>query len=116
MNEVLVESVLRLVEEIPEGTVATYGMIARVVGTGPRIVGRIMAQWGDTVPWWRVVNVHGKFPQALRNGALARWEAEGIPTVGAGEQVNLTRCLTDESYLVKVFAEIQKDLKIQGKA
>ena len=39
MREELVEVVLRVVEEIPEGRVATYGMIARAVGTGPRVVG-----------------------------------------------------------------------------
>ena len=58
MREELVEAVLRVVEEIPEGRVATYGMIARAVGTGPRVVGRIMHDWGGGVPWWRVVNVH----------------------------------------------------------
>ena len=42
MREELVETVLRVVEEIPEGRAATYGMIARAVGTGPRVVGRIM--------------------------------------------------------------------------
>ena len=45
MREELVEAVLRVVEEIPEGRVATYGMIARAVGTGPRVVGRIMHDW-----------------------------------------------------------------------
>ena len=59
MREELVEAVLRVVEEIPPGRVATYGMIARAVGTGPRVVGRIMHDWGGGVPWWRVVNVHG---------------------------------------------------------
>ncbi len=54
MREELVEAVLRVVEEIPEGRVATYGMIARAVGTGPRVVGRIMHDWGGGVPWWRV--------------------------------------------------------------
>ena len=34
MREELVEAVLRVVEEIPPGRVATYGMIARAVGTG----------------------------------------------------------------------------------
>lgn len=46
MREELVEAVLRVVEAIPPGRVATYGMIARAVGTGPRVVGRIMHDWG----------------------------------------------------------------------
>ena len=51
MREELVEAVLRVVEEIPPGRAATYGMIARAVGTGPRVVGRIMHDWGGGVPW-----------------------------------------------------------------
>ena len=39
MREELVEAVLRVVESIPVGRAATYGMIARAVGTGPRVVG-----------------------------------------------------------------------------
>ena len=42
VREELVEVVLRVVEAIPPGSAATYGMIARAIGTGPRIVGRIM--------------------------------------------------------------------------
>ena len=42
VREELVEAVLRVVEEIPPGRVATYGRIARAVGTCPRVVGRIM--------------------------------------------------------------------------
>ena len=45
MREDLVEVVLRVVEAIPPGSAATYGMIARAIGTGPRIVGRIMHEW-----------------------------------------------------------------------
>ena len=45
VREELVEAVLRVVEEIPPGRAATYGMIARAVGTGPRVVGRIMHDW-----------------------------------------------------------------------
>ena len=51
MREELVEAVLRVVEEIPEGRAATYGMIARAVGTGPRVVGRIMHDCGGGVAY-----------------------------------------------------------------
>ena len=73
MREELVEAVLRVVEEIPEGRVVTYGMIARAVGTGPRVVGRIMHDWGGGVPWWRVVNVHGTFPTTVRGEGFSEW-------------------------------------------
>lgn len=79
MREELVETVLRVVEEIPEGRAATYGMIARAVGTGPRVVGRIMHDWGGGVPWWRVVNVHGTFPTTIRGEGFSEWEKEGMP-------------------------------------
>lgn len=39
MREELVEAVLRVVEEIPPGRVATYGMIARAVGPVRALLG-----------------------------------------------------------------------------
>ena len=57
MREELVEAVLRVVEEIPPGRAATYGMIARAVGTGPRVVGRIMHDWGGGVPWYYITDM-----------------------------------------------------------
>ena len=59
MREELVEAVLRVVEAIPPGRVATYGMIARAVGTGPRVVGRIMHDWGGLCTIGAVVSRGG---------------------------------------------------------
>ena len=39
VREELVEAVLRVVEEIPPGRVATYGMIARAVGPVRALLG-----------------------------------------------------------------------------
>ncbi|MDC4232120.1 MGMT family protein [Actinomyces sp. B33] len=111
MNEELVETVLRVVEAIPEGEAATYGMIARVVGTGPRVVGRIMAQWGESVPWWRVVSAHGTFPTSIRSSGVERWRAEGMPLRPGGEGLDLSRCLTNEERLLNVCAQIICDLR-----
>ena len=55
MREELVEAVLRVVEEIPAGSVATNGMLDRSDGTGQRDVGRVMQEWGGGVPWGGVV-------------------------------------------------------------
>ncbi|HET6624748.1 MAG TPA: MGMT family protein [Nocardioidaceae bacterium] len=59
-REEYVERVLSLVERIPRGRVMNYGAIAAVVGSGgPRQVGRVMALYGGSVPWWRVVHADG---------------------------------------------------------
>ena len=86
VREELVEAVLRVVEEIPEGCVATYGMIARAVGTGPRVVGRIMHDWGGGVPWWRVVNVHGTFPTTVRGEGFLTGSERGSLTIRHAEE------------------------------
>ena len=56
-DDLLVEKVLRAVELVPPGRVASYGDIAQIVGTGPRQVGAIMARWGSDVSWWRITGV-----------------------------------------------------------
>jgi len=57
----LCDRIYRTVARIPEGTVATYGQIAEMVGTGPRQVGRALAglQPGTDCPWHRVINARG---------------------------------------------------------
>ena len=118
MREELVEAVLRVVEEIPPGRVATYGMIARAVGTGPRVVGRIMHDWGGGVPWWRVVNVHGTFPTTVRGEGIDQWEREGIPHDRERAKVALNTCVVDQGWLdgvaQAVVAELRKSAELSG--
>ena len=118
MREELVEAVLRVVEEIPPGRVATYGMIARAVGTGPRVVGRIMHDWGGGVPWWRVVNVHGTFPTTVRGEGIDEWEREGIPHDRERAKVALNTCVVDQGLLdgvaQAVVAELRKSAELSG--
>lgn len=78
MDEQLVERVLRAVEQIPRGRVASYGDLADLVGVGPRLVGRVMSLYGSNVTWWRVTNASGDLPHALADEARARWADEGI--------------------------------------
>jgi alkylated DNA nucleotide flippase Atl1 len=79
-----VEAVLSLVEQIPPGCVATYGELAEAVGRGgPRQVGRVLATWGASVPWWRVVRADGLPARGHEQEALARLAAEGAPLRGA---------------------------------
>lgn len=76
MDDLTVERVLRVVEAIPAGRVAAYGEVGAIVGVGPRLVGRILREWGSSVPWWRVTNASGDHPLLAR--ALPHWQAEGI--------------------------------------
>lgn len=110
MREELVEIVLRVVEAIPPGRAVTYGMIARAVGTGPRVVGRIMHDWGGGVPWWRVVNVHGTFPTTVRGQGVVEWEREGIPHDPTRGKVLLGQCLVSQEWLDDVARTVRKNV------
>lgn len=72
------EHVLRAVEQIPPGRVASYGDIAELVGIGPRHVGNVLRHYGSDVPWWRVVSRDGDFGGDLLHRARPHWDAEQI--------------------------------------
>ena len=84
MNDDLIYEILSVVEEIPEGKVATYGQIARLIGRerNSRLVGKVlgMAEYYGRYPCLRVVNhagrlVPGWFEQRellLQEGATLR--------------------------------------------
>ena len=80
------EKIYELVRQVPQGKVATYGQIAKIVGfCTPRMVGYAMAalpRWMD-VPWQRVVN-HKKEKLALGPG-----ETEPSASVGSCEQMEI---------------------------
>ena len=63
LKEDLIYQILSVVEEIPEGYVATYGQIARLIGRekNARLVGRVlsMAEYYGDYPCHRVVNHAG---------------------------------------------------------
>lgn len=81
MDENLVYMILSAVDEIPEGCVASYGQIARLIGKArnSRLVGKVlsMAQFYGHYPCHRVVNHAGRlapnFPEQRE-----RLAAEGI--------------------------------------
>lgn len=82
--EAYVEAVLRLVEQVPAGRVTTYGDLAEAVGRGgPRQAGHVLATWGATVPWWRVVRADGSPARGHEQEALRRLAAEGAPLRGS---------------------------------
>lgn len=82
MDDLLVERVLRAVECVPPARLVTYGDIAALIGTGPRVVGAVMARWGGGVAWWRVVNARGALPVHLVARARPHWLEEGIALQG----------------------------------
>lgn len=64
LTEDLIYEILSVVEEIPEGKVASYGQIARLIGRdkNARLVGKVlsMAQYYGEYPCHRVVNHAGR--------------------------------------------------------
>jgi alkylated DNA nucleotide flippase Atl1 len=92
--EAYVEAVLALVEQIPPGRVMAYGAIAEFLhdrfGRGSaRRVGTIMAQYGGSVPWYRVVSSSGRLPPGHEVQARRRLTAEGVEW--SGNSVTMSR-------------------------
>lgn len=87
------EAVLDLVENVPAGSVVTYGDLAEMLGRGgPRTVGRVLATWGGAVPWWRVVRADGLPAAGHETEALQRLLADGVGITAGGRRVDLRRC------------------------
>ncbi len=94
MQEDLVYEILSAVEEIPEGSVATYGQIARLIGRekNARLVGRVLslAEYYGSYPCHRVVNHAGRLvPGWPEQRELLR--REGVPMKDE-THVDLKRC------------------------
>jgi methylated-DNA-protein-cysteine methyltransferase-like protein len=69
------EKIYKLVRQIPQGKVATYGQIAKIVGfCTPRMVGYAMAALphGMDVPWQRVINHKGEISTRSRGDGARR--------------------------------------------
>ncbi len=89
-----------IIEQIPEGRVATYGQIAELAGLKghARQVGYALAalsdQQADSVPWHRVINAKGEVsPRRSSSGHRIQrklLEAEGIEF--RRERVDLKDC------------------------
>ena len=81
LNTDLIYEVLSVVEEIPEGRVATYGQIARMIGRdrNARLVGKIlsMAEYYGSYPCHRVVNHTGRTAPGFYD-QRQRLETEGV--------------------------------------
>ena len=78
------EQILSRIRRIPRGRVLTYGDIDP---KAPRLVGRILADTFDDVPWHRVVRADGSLAKGERQRMLLI--AEGVPMIG--DRVDLRR-------------------------
>jgi len=75
--------ILACVESIPSGRVMTYGDVAEYVGTrSARIIGRVLAMDGGTVPWHRVLRADGSLAEHLYTEQRQRLLAEGVRFAG----------------------------------
>ena len=94
MDERLIYQILSVVEEIPEGRVATYGQIARLVGRpqNSRLVGRVLsrAELYGSYPCHRVVNAQGRLAPGFFN-QKSLLLGEGVPF--CGERIDLKKAL-----------------------
>lgn len=71
LDESLIYEILSVVEEIPEGRVASYGQIAQLIGRdrNSRLVGKVlsMAEYYGKYPCHRVVNHAGRLAPHFLN-------------------------------------------------
>ena len=81
LDEDLIYQILSVVEEIPEGKVASYGQIAQLIGRekNARLVGKVlsMAEFYGDYPCHRVVNHTGRTAPGFHEQKQLL-EAEGI--------------------------------------
>ncbi|HSP60341.1 MAG TPA: MGMT family protein [Ornithinimicrobium sp.] len=110
MDDLLVERVLRAVEQVPRGRVVSYGDLAALVGTGPRQVGAVMARWGGNVPWWRVTDRSGRLRPDLLARAREQWAVEGIGLSADGRGCRIGTHRADLERLAEDHARATADL------
>ena len=95
LDEELIYEILSVVEEIPEGNVATYGQIARLIGRerNSRLVGKVlsMAEYYGSYPCHRVVNHAGRL--------VPGWREQAKLLADEGVELNGNGCVDLKKYL-----------------
>ena len=109
-RELVIERVLRCVELVPPGRVASYGAIAAICGIGPRQAGSIMKAYGHDLPWWRITNAAGDLPPGLLPRALPHWDAEGIRVKPNGLGCRYADFAADADALASAWRDAMADL------
>lgn len=84
------EQVRAVIASIPPGRVLSYGDVAELAGLrSARLVGRILAEDGGDVPWYRVLRADGRTADHLRRRQLEQLRAEGVEP--RGDKVDMRR-------------------------
>lgn len=84
------EQVRAVIASIPEGRVLSYGDVAELAGLrSARLVGRILAEDGADVPWYRVLRADGNTAPHLRRRQLELLRGEGVAP--RGDRVDMRR-------------------------
>ncbi|MFJ8914877.1 MGMT family protein [Amycolatopsis sp. NPDC102389] len=90
MDDELHERVREVIASVPAGSVATYGDIASVSGApSPRLIGRILSEDGQDLPWHRILRADGTPAPHLLDEQLQRLREEGV--VPDGQRVDLRK-------------------------
>lgn len=90
VDEETMEQVRAVVVSIPPGTVLGYGDVAELAGLrSARLVGRILAEDGADLPWYRVLRSNGTVADHLRHRQLELLRGEGV--LADGDRVNMRR-------------------------
>lgn len=94
MEESLIYEILSVVDEIPEGKVATYGQIARLIGRdkNARLIGKVlgMAEKYGEYPCHRVVNHAGRL--------VPGWPDQGVLLQQEGVELKDSRHVDLKQY------------------
>jgi O-6-methylguanine DNA methyltransferase len=78
------DKIKNLVKQIPAGRVSTYGIIAKAVGTTPRVVGwALRGNEDQTIPCHRVVKTDGSLAPQF---SLGNWPEQRRRLVAEGIQ------------------------------
>ncbi|MBS4223962.1 MGMT family protein [Lederbergia citrea] len=92
--ETFTEKIIGVLQEIPEGSVATYGQVATLAGNrrGARQVARVLHSMSAKhgLPWHRVVNAKGEIVVGAADEQKKLLEQEGV-AVNARMRVDLGR-------------------------
>ncbi|MEP7047978.1 MAG: MGMT family protein [Ilumatobacteraceae bacterium] len=74
------QRILDVIRSLRDGEVVTYGDIAEDAGYPKlsRLVGRILANTEEDVPWWRVVNSVGRLVPGHEREQTAILRSEGV--------------------------------------
>ncbi|GAA1969883.1 MGMT family protein [Amycolatopsis minnesotensis] len=90
MDEQLHERIREVVADVPPGKVATYGDIAAIAGAStPRLVGRVLSEDGNDLPWHRILRASGIPAPHIRHRQLELLRAEGV--LADGDKVSLRK-------------------------